>query len=116
MSIQNASMENESDIDTAPTIVIGVGKAGCGMARALYDIVDRQGLTQNFFFVPIDSHHGDLNSIFDPTEAWEEEDSDIDVDTINRVKLDASTQFYQKSIRNSHYLRDGYVPGPSELM
>lgn len=116
MSTQDTSMDDEADIDTAPTIVMGVGKAGCGMARALYDIVDRQGLTRNFFFIPIDSNHGDLNSIFDPTDAWEDEDSDIDVDTINRVKLNPSTQFYDTSVENSHFLRDGYVPGKSELM
>ena len=83
----NGNVEN---VSPAPTVVIGVGKAGIGAMVALHDLVKGERKQEYFRFVAIDSHAKELK---DDTRNVEADTISLDTPTTD-VDLDKSECAY----------------------
>jgi len=85
--------------NVTPTVVVGIGEAGCSMLSTLHDLTKEEGITEKFRFVGIDANHDDLRG-----------NVEYEAEEVTTFELEAPEQWNENK-HEYHFLHNRLLPG-----
>jgi hypothetical protein len=85
--------------NVTPTVVVGIGQAGCSILSTLRSFTEEEDIQEKFRFVGIDSNHGDLRK-----------NVDYQAEEVTTVELQAPEQWDENHIEYD-FLHSRLLPG-----